>query len=429
VLGYGSAADPTAGLIGVIDSARKAQARVAVVFIGYVCGTDKDAEPRRECDAESTGVCRVVERGSGHVVRSHRFRPEGDPQMKSLFQQDLKVANVGLQGFADNIAAAGGQVTHLSWAPPAGADAARGWQLACLVGDARIAEANRIAYDRYLAAQPRLADLVLAKDAIAGLAKGERRILHSGPPIAWADMCGPQQGAITGALLYEGWAGSLEAAGKLAASGGVALEPCHEHGAVGPMAGIISPSMPVWVVENADRGNRAYCNLNEGLGKVLRFGANSPDVIERLRWLGAEFFTTMQVAVRGLADASLKPLMAQALHMGDELHNRNAAASGLLFKRFALALLASARQRSHSARARLRCRQRPFLPQYLDGRLQVDVGRRARCSRQQHGHGHGAQRRQLRHPPERHRQSLVPGACESGGRTLLPRLHGQGCRS
>ena len=107
------------------------------------------------------------------------------------------------------------------------------------------------------------------------------------------------------------------------------------------MAGIISPSMPVWVVENADRGNRAYCNLNEGLGKVLRFGANSPEVIERLRWLGSEFFTTMQVAVRGLADNSLKPLMAQALHMGDELHNRNAAASGLLFKRFTLALLAS----------------------------------------------------------------------------------------
>lgn len=261
--------------------------------------------------------------------------------MKALFQQDLKVANVGLQGFADNIRAAGGDATQLSWAPPAGADAALGWTLANLVGDPRIEEANRIAYERYLAAQPRLVDLVLARDAIAGLAQGERRILHAGPPIAWADMCGPQQGAITGAILYEGWADSLEAAEKLAASGGVALEPCHQHGAVGPMAGIISPSMPVWVVENADRGNRAYCNLNEGLGKVLRFGANSPDVIERLRWLGTEFFATMQVAVRGLTDASLKPLMAQALHMGDELHNRNAAASGLLFKRFTLSLLAS----------------------------------------------------------------------------------------
>jgi len=261
--------------------------------------------------------------------------------MKALFQQDLKVANVGLQGFADNVAAAGGQVTHLSWAPPAGADAALGWTLACLVGDQRIEDANRLAYERYLAAQPRLVDLVLAKQAIPGLAEGERRILHSGPPIAWVDMCGPQQGAITGAILYEGWAQSLEAAEKMAAAGLVALEPCHAHGAVGPMAGIISPSMPVWVVENADRGNRAYCNLNEGLGKVLRFGANSPEVIERLRWLGSEFFTTMQTAIRGLGDANLKPLMAQALHMGDELHNRNAAASGLLFKRLTLALLAS----------------------------------------------------------------------------------------
>ena len=261
--------------------------------------------------------------------------------MKKLFEQDLKVVNIGLQGFANNILAAGGQATNLAWAPPAGADAALGWTLATLVGDPRIEAANRTAYERYLAAQPRLVDLVLAGEAMPGLGAGERRILHSGPPIAWADMCGPQQGAIAGAILYEGWAENLEAAEQLAASGSVALEPCHEHGAVGPMAGIISPSMPVWVVENTAAGNRAFCNLNEGLGKVLRFGANSPEVLDRLRWLGGEFFQTMQVAVRGLADPDLKPLMAQALHMGDELHNRNAAASGLLFKRLTLSLLGS----------------------------------------------------------------------------------------
>jgi len=261
--------------------------------------------------------------------------------MKTLFQQKLKVINVGLQGFANNVTAAGGEVTHLTWAPPAGADAALGWTLANLVGDARIDEANRTAYGKYLAAQPRLVDLVLARDAMPGLAKGERRILHSGPPIPWDHMCGPQQGAITGAILYEGWADSLEAAEKLAAGGQIALEPCHHHGAVGPMAGIISPSMPVWVVENTDAGNRAFCNLNEGLGKVLRFGANSPEVLDRLRWFGTEFFQAMQVAVRGLEDANLKPLMAQSLHMGDELHNRNAAASAQLFKRLTLSLLKS----------------------------------------------------------------------------------------
>src|ERR1044072_5352006 len=175
------------------------------------------------------GLRRVVERGSSRLVRGDHRRPEGSNSMKSIFQKDLKVVNVGLRGFADNAATAGGDVTHLSWAPPAGADAALGWKLACLVADQRIEEANRVAYGRYLAAQPRLIDLVLAQDATAGLAKGERRILHAGPPIAWADMCGPQQGAITGAILYEGWANSLEAAGTLAAPGRRALEPCHPH--------------------------------------------------------------------------------------------------------------------------------------------------------------------------------------------------------
>lgn len=261
--------------------------------------------------------------------------------MKALFQQELKVVNIGLQGFGNNIKTAGGAVTQLTWAPPAGADAELGWKLAHMIADPRIEKANQTAYERYLSAQPRLVDLVLARDVIPGLGRGERRILHSGPPIAWETMCGPQQGAITGAILYEGWANSLDAAEALAASGKIALEPCHHHGAVGPMAGIISPSMPVWVVENTAAKNRAYCNLNEGLGKVLRFGANSPDVLDRLRWLGTEFFQTMQAAVRGLERPDLKPLIAQALHMGDEVHNRNAAASALLFKQLTLALLKS----------------------------------------------------------------------------------------
>jgi hypothetical protein len=259
--------------------------------------------------------------------------------VKTLFEQELNVINIGLQGFATNIKAAGGKVTHLSWAPPAGADAALGWTLAGMIGDPRIEAANRTAYARYLGAQPRLVDFVLERDAMAALGPGERRILHAGPPIDWPDMCGPQQGAITGAIVYEGWADTLEQAERLAATGAVQLEPCHAHGAVGPMAGIISPSMPVWVVENTAAGNRSFCNVNEGLGKVLRFGANGPEVLDRLRWLGSEFFTTMQIAVRRLADPDLKPLMAQALHMGDEVHNRNAAASALLFKRLTLALL------------------------------------------------------------------------------------------
>jgi Protein of unknown function (DUF1116) len=273
------------------------------------------------------------------VVEQDRRRTQASKAVKTLFEQELRVVNVGLQSFAANIEAAGSVATHLSWSPPAGADAALGWTVANMIGEPRIEEANRTAYERYLGAQPRLADFLLARDAIPALT--ERRVLHAGPPIVWERMCGPQKGAICGAILYEGWADSIEAAEKLAANGKVLMEPCHTYGAVGPMAGVISPSMPVWVVENTAAGNRAFCNVNEGLGKVLRFGANSRDVIDRLKWLGTEFFTTMQTAVRGLADANLKPLMAQALHMGDELHNRNTAASGLLFKALTLALMDS----------------------------------------------------------------------------------------
>ena len=195
-------------------------------------------------------------------------------------------------------------------------------------------------------------------------------------------------------------------AAALAARGEIALEPCHHHGAVGPMAGIISPSMPVWVVENAAAGNRAYCNFNEGLGKVLRFGANRADVLDRLRWMGTELFE--RAAGRRcarLGGVELRPIMAQALHMGDEVHNRNAAATGLLVQ---AARPGPADRRSpgrrRAPRDRVRRRQRPLLPEPLDGGLQGDARRGARRRAQHDGHRDGPQRRELRHPPERDRR-------------------------
>ena len=133
---------------------------------------------------------------------------------------------MGLRGFANNVAAAGGSVTQLSWAPPAGAQADLGRTLAGLVGHPAVEAANARAYARYLAAQPRLVDLALAREALPGLADGQRRILHSGPPISWHDMCGPQRGAITGAILCEGWADSLESAERLAGVTTTAPMPC-----------------------------------------------------------------------------------------------------------------------------------------------------------------------------------------------------------
>jgi hypothetical protein len=260
--------------------------------------------------------------------------------MHELFTEELRIVNVGLSGFAENVISAGGHAVQLAWRPPAGGDVDTGLTLARMINDPRVEHANRTAFARYLDAQPVLVDVVLAREAVPAL-DGARRILHAGPPIAWAAMCGPVQGAIAGAIVYEGWAASPEAAMALAAAGEVALGPAHDHGAVGPMAGIISPSMPLWVVENATAGNRAFCNFNEGLGKVLRFGANGPAVIERLRWMGTELYEVMRAAVRQLGRLELKPLMAQALHMGDEVHNRNAAATGLLLKRLLPALLAT----------------------------------------------------------------------------------------
>lgn len=261
--------------------------------------------------------------------------------MTSLITQKPVVINVGLAAFADNLRQCGGEAQSLQWQPPAEGDVDAGWALARLLADPRIEEANRTAYARYLAAQPVLTGVSTAAQAIPGM--DGKRILHSGPPIEWARMCGPQQGAVLGAILFEGWAESLEQARKQVESGEVRLAPCHHHGAVGPMAGVISPSMPVLVVRNAAHGNEAYCNLNEGLGKVLRFGANGEEVIQRLRWMADTMGPTLAGILEELGELELKPLMAQALHMGDEVHNRNAAASGLLFRKLTVAALGSSR--------------------------------------------------------------------------------------
>ena len=257
----------------------------------------------------------------------------------SFLGDRLRVINVGLSSFAQAIAAAGGEVTEVAWAPPAGGDRAVGLALARLVNHPRIEAGNRVAYAAYLEAQPALEGIGPARTLVPRM--GRRMILHAGPPIEWARMCGPMQGAIVGAVLFEGWAEDVDAAARLAASGKIAFAPCHDHGAVGPMAGVISPSMPVWAVRDLNGGRLAFSNLNEGLGKALRFGANGPEVIERLRWMAKTLRPALAAGLAVLGPVELKPLMAQALHMGDELHNRNAAASSLLLKRLVPAMLRS----------------------------------------------------------------------------------------
>jgi len=188
----------------------------------------------------------------------------------------------------------------------------------------RIEEANHEALRRLTAGDPVLADVAPAGDVIPGLSG--RMILHSGPPIEWSRMCGAQQGALIGMVLYEGWANDPDAARSLLETGKIRLEPNHHHQAVGPMAGTISPSAPVWVVENRAFGNRAFCRQVEGR---QQFGDFSPAALEALvRWRDV-WAPALRHGLRQRGGLELKPIIAQALQMGDELHNRHTASSSL----------------------------------------------------------------------------------------------------
>jgi len=198
-----------------------------------------------------------------------------------------------------------------------------------------IKTANQTTLQRLTEAQPFLVDCVPAAQAM-GLT--ERIVLHAGPPLPWERACATVQAAICCAVRYEGWAPDDAAAADLLRRGEVRIGPCHHQAAVGPMTGIITPSMPVFVVENRAHGNRACVTINEGLGKVLRFGANDASVVERLTWLAREAGPVLGAALRATGGIDLRALMAQALRMGDEMHQRNVAASSLLARRLMGAL-------------------------------------------------------------------------------------------
>ncbi len=252
------------------------------------------------------------------------------------------VINVGLDAFASDLAELGVDVVHVDWAPPAGGDP----ELASLLDQlddvsasglsSRVETANREALQRILAADPVLIDVVPASECIAGL--GPQMILHAGPPIDWQRMCGPMRGAVAGIAVFEGWAEDLAAAERMAARGAFDFQPNHHFAAVGPMTGLTTMSQPLMVVENRAFGNRAYCTINEGLGKVMRFGGNDADVLSRLAWLRDVLGPVLGDALRDMRGVPLKNLVARGLGMGDEMHQRNVACTGLLLRALAPAL-------------------------------------------------------------------------------------------
>ena len=196
-----------------------------------------------------------------------------------------------------------------------------------------IESANQTALERMTSARPILKGVALAKDAIPGMK--ENLIMHAGPPVEWARMSGPMRGAVIGALIYEGLAKDDKQAVAMVEAGEVEFDPCHHHQSVGPMAGVTSSSMMVYVLENVTHGNKAYSNLNEGYGKVLRYGAYSPEVIGKLRWMNNTMGPILAAAFAQTDGIDIRALLAEALHMGDEGHNRNKAGSLIFTKQLA----------------------------------------------------------------------------------------------
>ncbi len=193
--------------------------------------------------------------------------------------------------------------------------------------------ANQAAVERMFESHPVLTGLAPAGEVIPGMR--DDLLLHAGPPIPWERASGPLRGALIGALLYEGLAAGEDEAVSLLESGEIEFEPCHHHDAVGPMAGVISASMQVYVIEDRAHGIKSFSNLNEGYGKVLRYGAYSPEVLEKLRWMNGPMAQLLAEALSQGEPIDLRALLAEALHMGDEGHNRNKAGSLLFLKQLA----------------------------------------------------------------------------------------------
>lgn len=259
--------------------------------------------------------------------------------MNQLFSQDkLNIINVGLKGFGPDAMSQGAVVKQVEWKPVAGGrkDIIEALDKVEPLAE-KIKEANETVISRMKAAKPVLVGMDLALNVVPEMT--EHTILHAGPPIAWENMCGPMRGAVIGAVLFEGLAADDDEAVKLIESGAIKFDPCHEHKAVGPMAGVLSAHMPVHIVKNETNGDFAYCSINEGLGKVLRFGAYSKEVLDRLAFLRDEFMLVMQKALALTDGIDIKLITAQALQMGDECHNRNKAATSLFYKQISQLIL------------------------------------------------------------------------------------------
>jgi uncharacterized protein DUF1116 len=253
--------------------------------------------------------------------------------MSGSVLERVAAVNVGLAGFADALRAQGTPVVDVDWRPPGGGDPATVALLQRAWGEPgeRIEAANAAALAAIEGSRPHAVAVARAGDVIEVLDEGST-LLHSGPPIAWERVCDPQRRALQAACLLEGWAADREDAARLLAAGDVRLCSGNEHGHVGPMTGVCSPSMPVWVVQDEAAGTRAFSTLNEGPGHVLWFGVGDDEALAGVRFLRDRAGPVLAEALRRSGPIDVFDIAAQALHMGDELHMRSQAATNLLWR-------------------------------------------------------------------------------------------------
>lgn len=366
MLGYGSHEDMAGSLIPTIKELQaKADAQGRkVFFVATVCGTRSDYQGYDEAvnKLKNAGVivcennklaCRTAIRAIGRdfeepvkEVRAKETVPcekhAPSAKLKDLLSEKPRIINIGLKSFAEVVEQFGCQVVQYDWAPPAGGNVKLIKTLNFLRNYDQIDLWNQEVTAKIVASQPVLKDNVRAKEVIPEFSRNNGKvILHAGPPVAYENMPDPMQGSCVGAVMFEEWAKTEEEAREMLSRGDIEFIPCHHCNAVGPMGGITSPNMAVFVVENETGGNKAYCTMNEGIGKVLRFGAYDEEVVNRLRWMRDVLGPTLGKVLRGMENGlALNPLIAKAIAMGDEFHQRNIAASLAFLKEVAPAITA-----------------------------------------------------------------------------------------
>ena len=355
VLGYGSHPDMAGVLAPVIretlENARKAGRQLHV--IATVCGTRQDPQNYDQSVVVLKAAGALVEDSNAKAVRlalqlkgvtyteadkqvvKREFKkvalPQPSNQLMELLTTKPRVINIGLESFNESILKFGGKSVQYTWRPVAGGNKKLIRILNKLAKLESVAAANQQVIERMRDSQPFLVDVVPAKSVIPVL--NRRVLLHAGPPIQYSEMTGPMQGSCVGAALFEGWAKDEAEARRMLEAGEVEFIPCHHVNAVGPMGGITSGNMAVLVVKNKADGTLAYCTMNEGIGKVLRFGAFSEEVVNRLHWMADVLGPTIAKAVKSTPEGiNLNVVISKAITMGDEFHQRNIGASLVLLK-------------------------------------------------------------------------------------------------